>query len=85
VGFVAEPKGLRGLSLTVDYYNIEVTNLIASLGLQTILNLCYDSPSLNNQYCALLQPRDPTTGFFPNGNVGTAAGVNFAKQRTSGI
>lgn len=85
VGIVAEPRFARGLSLTVDYYNIEVTNLIAGLGLQTILNQCYDLGSLNNQFCQLLTARDPATGFFNNANVGTSAGVNFAKQRTSGI
>lgn len=85
VGFVAEPRFARGFSLTIDYYNIEVTNLISALGLQTILNQCYDLGSLNNQFCQLLTPRDPTTGFFNNANVGTSAGVNFAKQRTSGI
>lgn len=85
VGFVAEPRFARGFSLTIDYYNIEVTNLIATLGLQTILNQCYDLASLNNQFCQLLTARDPTTGFFNNANVGTSGGVNFAKQRTSGI
>lgn len=83
VGFVAEPSFLRGFSLTVDYYNIEVTNLIAALGLQTILNLCYDQPTLNNAFCAQLSPRNPG-GLFPN-QVGITGGVNFAKQRTSGI
>lgn len=82
-GFVAEPRFARGFSLTVDYYNIEVTNLIATLGLQTILNLCYDQANLNNQFCALLNPRLPG-GLFPN-SVGVTGGVNFAKQRTSGI
>lgn len=84
IGTVLEPRIARGLSLTLDYYNIEVTNLIAGLGLQTILNLCVDSPTLNNQFCPLLSPRDPATGLFPQ-NVGVSAGVNFAKQRTSGI
>ena len=85
VGFVAEPRFARGLSLTIDYYNIEVTNLISALGLQTILNQCYDLSTLANQYCQLLTARDPATGFFNNANVGTSAGINFAKQRTSGI
>lgn len=83
VGFVAEPRFAKGFSLTVDYYNIEVNNLIAVLGLQAILNQCYDQPTLANQFCALLNPRLPG-GLFPN-TVGVTAGVNFAKQRTSGI
>ena len=84
VGFVVQPsKLIAGMSLTVDYYNIEVNNLIAGLGLQTILNLCYDSASLNNPFCQLLNPRRADSS-FPD-IVGISAGVNFAKQRTSGI
>lgn len=85
LGFIFEPsKLIPGLSLTVDYYDIVVNNRIETLGLQTILNQCYDSPNLNNPFCASLNPRDPATGLFPN-IVGIAGGVNFAKQTTSGI
>ena len=83
VGFVVQPGFVPGLSLTVDYYNIEVNNQIANLGLQTILNLCYDSATLANQYCGLLATRRADST-FPE-PVGLSAGVNFAKQRTSGI
>lgn len=83
IGFVAEPSFFKGFSLTLDYYNIEVTNLIAVLGLQQILNLCYDQPTLNNNFCRQLSTRQPG-GLFPN-NVGVTGGVNFARQTTSGI
>src|SRR6185436_11557123 len=59
VGFVLTPRFMPGFSLTVDYYHITVDNLIAVLGAQTILNQCYDLPSLSNQFCQLLQPRNP--------------------------
>lgn len=83
IGAVIAPQAVPGVSLTVDYYNIEVENLIATLGPQTILNLCYDDPSgINNQYCQLIQ-RDPggliTPGFPISG------GVNYAAQKTSGV
>ncbi|WP_187336179.1 TonB-dependent receptor domain-containing protein [Novosphingopyxis iocasae] len=52
-GFVFVPDAVPGLSLSVDYYNIKIDNVIFSLGAQTIINQCYDNASgINNQYCA---------------------------------
>ncbi len=84
LGFVVEPSGIRGLALTVDYYNIKVKNLISTLGLQAILTQCFDQAA-GNPFCRSLSARDPATSFFPNGNVGVSGGVNFAAQKTSGI
>ncbi|WP_375395362.1 TonB-dependent receptor domain-containing protein [uncultured Sphingomonas sp.] len=84
-GIVLEPHQIRGLSLSVDYYKIKVDNLISSVAIQTIVNQCYDSATLNNPYCALLFPRDPTTHLFATPYVGTASTLNFARQTTSGI
>lgn len=84
-GAVITPRFAPGLVLTFDYYNINVKSLIASLSLQTILNQCYDSPSLNNQYCALLNPRNPTTHEFATPYVGSSGPVNFARQQTRGL
>lgn len=84
IGGVFTPRFAPGLSLTVDYYNIEVTQLIASLTAQTILNLCYGNPGgVDNQYCASVN-RDPTTGFFVEPALLQGA-QNYAKQKTSGI
>jgi len=84
-GAVVTPRFAPGLVLTVDYYNISVKNLIAGLGLQTILNQCYDSATLANQYCALLNPRNATTHEFATPYVGSSGPVNFAKQQTRGL
>ncbi|MDH7975475.1 TonB-dependent receptor [Sphingomonas sp. AR_OL41] len=85
VGAIFEPHGIPGLSLTIDYYRIKVKNLIAAVSIQTIINQCYDSPSLTNGYCALVNPRNATTHEFATPYVGIASTVNFAKQVTSGI
>lgn len=84
IGAVWEPRSLvPGMSVTVDYYNITVKNLIATLSAQTILNQCYDSPSgIANQYCALVT-RNADGTFATNGIL--SAGVNYARQKTSGI
>ena len=84
LGVVLEPNFIPGLSLTVDYYKIEVEDLIATLGAQQILNLCYANASgLNNPFCATVQ-RNPTTGLFVEPAV-VSGGVNFAAQKTKGI
>jgi outer membrane receptor protein involved in Fe transport len=82
-GMVFTPSFVPGLSITADYYDIEVESLIATLGPQTILNLCYGDPTgLDNQYCALIQ-RDPD-GNISNGYP-ISGGINYAAQNTRGV
>jgi outer membrane receptor protein involved in Fe transport len=84
IGAVFEPRFVPGLSITVDWYRIRVTNLIAALGAQQIINLCYDSSSgITNPFCSTVN-RDPATGLFVQPAV-ISGGVNFAKQETKGI
>ncbi|KTE22110.1 TonB-dependent receptor [Sphingopyxis sp. H050] len=52
VGGVLEPRFVPGLSLSVDYYDIKINNVITAVAAQTIVNQCYDLPDLNNPFCA---------------------------------
>ncbi|MDB5733248.1 MAG: TonB-dependent receptor, partial [Variovorax sp.] len=55
-GFILQPRWIPGLSISADYYDIQVNNVIAATGTpQTIVNLCYDSASLSNPFCGLFQ------------------------------
>jgi outer membrane receptor protein involved in Fe transport len=83
VGGVFTPRFLPGFSLSVDYFDIKVENLIAVLSAQQILNLCVDQASINNQYCALINPRDQF-GLLASPAL-LSSGVNFAKQTSRGI
>ncbi len=84
VGVVFEPNFIPGLNLTIDYYDIEVRDLIAVLGAQAIVNNCYDNANgINNSFCATVN-RDPATGLF-NVPAVIAGGVNFAAQKARGI
>ena len=92
IGTVLTPAFLPGFSASVDYYDIKVKNVIQSVGAQTILNSCYDLPSLNNPFCALFQRTDDTGTGAPGGvpfgiisNSLLASPVNFAKLKTRGI
>lgn len=54
-GIVVKPRFTRGLTLSVDYYNIKVANVITAPSAQQIVNSCYDSPVGNGQFCNLFQ------------------------------
>jgi outer membrane receptor protein involved in Fe transport len=83
LGTVVTPRFIPGFSLTVDYYRIRVNNLIATLGAQTILNQCVDLPTINNQYCAVVFPRNSDSTFATPTLL--SSGINFAKYAADGI
>lgn len=87
VGAVIEPRVVPGLSLTVDYYSIDLTNSISSIGEGTILANCY-SGTANRAYCDKIT-RDPGTGQIINidnlnANIGgdKTAGIDVALRYT---
>jgi outer membrane receptor protein involved in Fe transport len=93
LGVVFTPRWVPGLSVTVDYYRIDLENRIETLGAQVILNQCVDLPDINNQFCELIFPRitvdDPDTPFNDIGALANPAllsgGVNFARGEADGI
>lgn len=91
-GGVFRPHFIPGLSLTIDYYNINVKGIITSLTAQSIANSCYDQPSLTNVFCKqFTRFRGPGTGPFGEqpgailGNSLIAAPLNFARRVRKGI
>lgn len=60
VGGVIQPRFVRGLTVSADYVNIAVKNVITSQSSDDVLSACYDSASYpNNPFCAR-QVRDNT-------------------------
>lgn len=55
VGAVIQPHWIRNLSITVDYYDINIKDAISTFDTQQVLNHCVDSPALDNQYCPFIQ------------------------------
>ena len=82
LGVVLTPRWVPGLSITVDYYAIDLENRIEALAAQVILNQCFDLPDLNNQFCPLVF-RNPDSTFASPGVL--SSGVNFAKGEADGI
>ena len=90
LGFVWEPKFVRNLSVSVDFYDIKLKKAVSSPSTTDILDGCYNAafnPSLTfNAACAQVL-RSPATGSF---NGVDAPGVltplsNLGTQRTSGV
>jgi outer membrane receptor protein involved in Fe transport len=55
LGGVFNPSFIPGLTVSSDYYDIKVKNVITGPTVQQALNACYDSPTLDNQFCTLFQ------------------------------
>lgn len=53
IGGVFQPQFVPGFSLSVDFYDITVNNVITAPSAQGILDACYDAASLDNQFCNL--------------------------------
>lgn len=91
IGGVFRPRFVPGLSISADYYDITVENVIASVSAQNILNLCYDSATLNNPFCGLFQragaaggPRGEQAFRVLEGSL-LQSSANFAKRTARGI
>ncbi len=92
-GVVVEPRMVRGLSLTVDYYHTAVDDVVSPIGAASILIGCFPAafgsaaPAVQ-PYCDLIH-RAPTSGRIlfisdVNQNVGKlrTAGVEFGVRYT---
>lgn len=86
------PTWASSLTASIDYWDIEIENVISAVGFSTSLARCYD-PTYNptfdvaNTYCAAIN-RDPTTGQVTS--VGIAGFIsqqnaNLAQQFASGV
>ncbi len=80
---VVQPRFIPGLSVTVDYFDFDIDNVITAATAQQILNNCYDAASLDNQFCPLIF-RDPSTFFFQRPGV-LQSSLNFARRTAKGI
>ncbi len=62
LGAIFQPDFLPGFSVSVDYYNIEVEQVIQGLSGQAIVNRCFEDPvTTSNPFCDAVFRR-PSTG-----------------------
>jgi outer membrane receptor protein involved in Fe transport len=77
LGFVLQPSFLKTFSLTVDYYNIDIKNVILLPTGQQIADNCVDGAALDPTFCSLIT-RAPTNGFVNQaGQVDSVADIAF--------
>jgi outer membrane receptor protein involved in Fe transport len=79
-GMVLQPRFVPGLTISGDYYSIEIDNAIALQTAQNIVNSCYDSTESSNQYCGLFT-RGTNFGF----NFLRQTQLNYGKIETAGV
>lgn len=77
-GVVYTPQAVPGLSLSIDYYSIEIQDAIGALSAQQIVNNCFQSGGAE---CALVTRPDPNA--LPTEI--RIASANIASLETSGI
>ena len=81
-GVVYQPSWADGLSLTVDYYDIEITDAIIDVDPQDIVNNCVDATGgPDEDFCSLFT-RDPVTRDI---DFVRSTFVNASKLETQGI
>ncbi len=62
-GFVLRPEFAPGLSVSLDWYDIEIKDAINTPEANELAELCVDQPSLENPFCEGIT-RDPDTGYI---------------------
>ena len=72
-GIILTPSGIPGLTLSADYISIEIEDAITSVSSQNIVNRCYDSPTISNEFCALISRNDDPTS-------AQSGGLDFVRQ-----
>ena len=87
-GLVVNPRSintLRNLTLTVDYYNIKIEDVIAGFPRQFTLDQCYRQG--NDTFCDLITRRPNATAVNSSGSIDliNALQVNAAILETEGI
>ncbi|QJQ32159.1 TonB-dependent receptor [Sphingomonas lacunae] len=91
IGVVFQPSFIPNFNLSVDFYDITVNNVIASIAPNTLVNLCYDTPRPNifcGQFERWAGPGTGPLGEQPGRLLGNSlinAPVNFAKRVRRGI
>lgn len=81
IGLVFQPQSPVGtIRASVDYYDIDITNLVASLGAGYWINDCYGSLDASAEGCSRVV-RDPLTGQIDFVNT---TRTNLGYQRTKG-
>ncbi|MGB5722930.1 MAG: TonB-dependent receptor [Parasphingorhabdus sp.] len=90
VGVAFQPDAIPGLSLTVDYFNIKVTDAVSAPTVGDAIAACFNAPSGTNPFCGSdFISRNPNTGGL-DGDPSNTKGLvlqqsNLGKIATDGV
>ncbi len=79
-GVVLRPSFLRGLTASLDWYDIKLKGAINTPAPSQLASLCVDQPTIDNQFCSALT-RAPGTGIISGY---TVQPQNVSRFRTAG-
>ncbi|MGU3456875.1 TonB-dependent receptor domain-containing protein [Brevundimonas sp. M1A4_2e] len=88
---VLQPRFIPNFSLVLDYYEIELTNVIASVSAQTLAENCVNGPTLNEGACSFIFRNNPDVPFGVGAPSSDPVGgyiessINYAKRTTRGL
>jgi len=90
-GVVWQPAFAPGFTLSADYFDIEIDDVITAPSAQDIMDACYDAPDLNNQFCGLFTRNGAGVG--PLGEVPNQIlqgsllqlALNYASSKARGV
>jgi outer membrane receptor protein involved in Fe transport len=82
LGFVFSPSFIEGLTISVDWFSIEVTNLVATTGAVNTLNDCYNNGTAAS--CARIT-RSPGGQLWIGTGVVEDLNTNIGGLETSGV
>lgn len=79
LGVIITPRWVQGLSIAIDYVDIDIEDAIESFSLTQIMESCYDQAGFPNAFCSLFTRQ--SNGQLPPTNAFESGFVN-AGQRT---
>ena len=90
-GVVWQPSFAPGFTLSADYFDITIDDVITAPSAQDIMDACYDAPDLNNQFCGLFTRNGAAAG--PVGEVPyqilqgslLQLSLNYASSKARGV
>lgn len=88
---VLKPRMFPDFTLALDYYHIEIDDVIAAVSALVAAENCVNGATLNAQFCSTIFRNDPTRPFLIGAPTGDAFGGfiqgsnNYAKRTTRGV
>ena len=83
-GVVLRPRFVEGLSLAIDYVEIEIEDAIESFDLEQLMQSCYDSTDFPGPFCSTFN-RDPVTRQILAQGAFTSGFVNAGFREYAGV